>query len=369
MKGMLFVAMAAGLVVTPVLVGGEAGAQNFAEGWINLFDGETLFGLQALGDAEWEVADGELSCKQGTGGWLATTGQWGDFELTLKIRVAPKKTTAVVVRAPLSGHPAGNGAALIAIQGPDSGYDWQQVSVVAEGNAVSAKVNGQDAAVAAPGHAVGYIGILYQGARVEVSDIKLRPLAMKPIFNGENLDGWNIIPDHKSVFAVDDGAIRIRDGNGQIETDGLYQNFVLQLDIFSRGEEKPLNSGVFFRGPKGVFWKGYESQVRNEWKGDDRNDPVDYGTGGLYAIQNARKVVSNEKEWFYKTILCNGNHFAVWINGYAVSDFLDMRPAVDHGDAKAGFVGEAGTIHLQGHDQTTDLSFKNIRLQEYPAGE
>ena len=28
-------------------------------------------------------------------------------------------------------------------------------------------------------------------------------------------------------------------------------------------------------------------------------------------------------------------------------------------------VPEAGTIHLQGHDPTTDLSFKNINLQSY----
>ena len=35
-------------------------------------------------------------------------------------------------------------------------------------------------------------------------------------------------------------------------------------------------------------------------------------------------------------------------------------------NAKEGFVGEAGTIHLQGHDPTTDLSFKNINIQEYP---
>jgi hypothetical protein len=368
MKRILFAAITAALVVAPLFSGGEASAQDYTEGWINLFDGETLFGWQVLGDTEWEVADGTLSCKRGTGGWLATTGQWGDFELTMKMRVAPKNKTALVVRAPLSGHPTENGSVIIPIEAPESGYEWQDVSVIVEGNAVSAKVNGEDVAVASPAHAVGYIGILYQGARVEASDIKLRPLAMKPIFNGESLDGWNIIPGHKSVFTVEDGAIRIQDGNGQIETDGLYKNFVLQLDIFSSGDEKPLNSGVFFRGPKGVFWKGYESQVRNEWDGE-RTNPVDYGTGGLYGVQNARKVIPSEKEWFYKTILCNGNHFAVWINGYQVSDLVDTRPPVDDGNAKAGYVGEAGTIHLQGHDPTTDLSFKNIRLQEYPSNE
>ncbi|HNZ16782.1 MAG TPA: DUF1080 domain-containing protein [Candidatus Hydrogenedentes bacterium] len=367
MKRIMCAAMAAGLVVVPVLAGGAAHAQDFTEGWINLFDGETLFGLQPLGDTTWEAGGGALSCTGGIGGWIATTGQWGDFELTLKVRVAAKQTTAVVVRAPLSGHFSENGSVVIPIVGPESGNDWQEVAITAEGNTVSAKVNGQDVAVAAPGNAVGHIGILYQGAQVEASAIKLRPLAMAAIFNGTDLTGWNIIPERKSVFTVEDGAIRIKNGNGQIETDGLYQNFVLQLEIFSNGDH--LNSGVFFRGPKGVFWKGYESQVRNEWKDDDRSAPVDFGTGGLYGIQPARKVVSSDREWFYKTVLCNGNHFAVWINGYAVSDFLDMRAPVDDSNAKAGFVGAAGTIHLQGHDPTTDLSFKNIRLQAYPSGE
>jgi len=367
MKRIMCAAMAAGLVVVPVLAGGAAHAQDFTEGWINLFDGETLFGLQPLGDTTWEAGGGALSCTGGIGGWIATTGQWGDFELTMKVRVDAKAATAVVLRAPLEGHFTENGSVVIPIQGLDSGDGWQDVAVTAQGTSVSVQVNGKDVAADAPRNAVGHIGIAYQGAQVQASAIKLRPLAMQPIFNGTDLTGWNIIPGRKSVFTVEDGAIRIKDGNGQIETDGLYQNFVLQLDIFSNGDH--LNSGVFFRGPKGVFWKGYESQVRNEWSGDDRNAPVDFGTGGLYGIQPARKVVSSDREWFYKTILCNGNHFAVWINGYAVSDFLDMRAPVDDSNAKAGFVGAAGTIHLQGHDPTTDLSFKNIRLQEYPSGE
>lgn len=367
MKGILCAAMAAGLVVVPVVAGSAAYAQDYTEGWINLFDGETLFGLQPLGDTTWEADNGTLTCTGGTGGWLATTGQWGDFELAMKIRVEAKETTAVVLRAPLAGHFSENGSMVIPIQGLDSGDGWQDLAVTAQGTSVSVQVNGKDVAVDAPRNAVGHIGIAYQGAPVQASAIQLRPLAMQAIFNGNDLTGWNIIPGRKSVFTVEDAAIRIKDGNGQIETDGLYQNFVLQLDIFSNGDH--LNSGVFFRGPKDVFWKGYESQVRNEWSGDDRSAPVDFGTGGLYGIQPARKVVSSDREWFYKTVLCNGNHFAVWINGYAVSDFLDMRAPVDDSNAKAGFVGAAGTIHLQGHDPTTDLSFKNIRLQEYPSGD
>jgi hypothetical protein len=126
-----------------------------------------------------------------------------------------------------------------------------------------------------------------------------------------------------------------------------------------------LNSGVFFRTPPGVFWKGYESQVRNQWQGDDRSKPVDFGTGGNYGNQPARRVVPSDHEWFTKTIVCDGNHAAVWIDGYQVSDYLDLRAVSDNADGKAGYVSAAGTINLQGHDPTTDLSFKNILIQDY----
>ncbi len=197
-----------------------------------------------------------------------------------------------------------------------------------------------------------------------MSEAKLKPLNLKPIFNGEDLTGWNVIPGHKSEFSVIDGALNIKNGNGQIETADVYKDFVLQLDIFSNGDH--LNSGVFYRTPVGVFWKGYEVQVRNQWQGDDRTKPVDFGTGGNYGNQPARMVVSSDREWWHETIVVEGNHTAVWVNGYQVSDFTDTRPVSKDAQGKAGYVAEPGTINLQGHDPTTDLSFKNINIQEYP---
>ena len=44
-----------------------------------------------------------------------------------------------------------------------------------------------------------------------------------------------------------------------------------------------------------------------------------------------------------------------------------MRPVSAESQGKAGYVPGPGTIHLQGHDPTTDLSFKNIVVQPYPA--
>lgn len=348
-----------------VALAGLAGAQDVEAGnWINLFDGESTFGWLLFGDAEWEVEDGILEGDDGTGGWIATTSRFKNFELEARIRVNGEGSTGLVVRGNLDGPNTG----VILLTSEDREGEWKDIKVKAVGSDITATVNG-DAVEVASDQTIGHIGIQYhnyhgkRAPEVEVESIRLRPLGLSPLFNGENLDGWNIIPDRASKFTVVDGAINIKDGNGQIETDGVYKDFLVQMDIISNGEH--LNSGVFFRGPKGVFWKGYESQVRNQWTRDDRTRPVDFGTGGIYGVQPTRKVVSTDHEWFEKTILADENHIAVWINGYQVSDLFDTRPPVDNGDGKAGYVPEAGTIHLQGHDPTTDLSFKNINIQQY----
>ena len=337
--------------------------------WINLFDGETTYGFSQLGDVPWAVESGALVGANGSGGMLATTSQFTNFELTAKIRLKAECTSGLVVRSPLSGHPTENGAAVIWLtEAKDSKSPWHDITVRAAGNKLEATLDGKKVDGFASSNAKGYIGVLYHhngDAKVEVSEMKLRPLGLSPIFDGKSLTNWNILPDHKSVFTVVDGAINIKNGNGQIETSALYKDFLMQTDIFSNGEH--LNSGVFFRGPVGVFWKGYESQVRNQWIGDDRTKPVDFGTGGNYGNLPARKVVSSDKEWFQKTIVCDGNHMATWINGYLASDFLDTRPVNKQDNAKEGYVTGPGTMHLQGHDPTTDLSYKNIGVQVYPA--
>src|SRR5690606_17168370 len=55
--------------------------EEIANGWILLFDGETLFGWAATSQADWKAADGMISVTSGEPGFLRTTSQFGDFEL------------------------------------------------------------------------------------------------------------------------------------------------------------------------------------------------------------------------------------------------------------------------------------------------
>jgi len=186
---------------------------------------------------------------------------------------------------------------------------------------------------------------------------------LKSLFNGKDLKGWTLIPDRKSVYSVTpQGWLNVKNGNGDLQSNAEYGDFVFQLDILSNGTH--LNSGVFFRAEKGQFWSGYESQIRNQWEGDDRAKPVDYGTGGIYNRQPARRVVSSDREWFTMTMAAQGPHLATWVNGIQVTDFTDPRPSNDN--ARQGYRAKAGVVSLQGHDPTTDLCFRNLQIAELP---
>ncbi len=355
----------AAFAVVPI----AAQADDIEGVWIDLFDGETLFGWHEIGDVDWNVTNGNLRCDTGAGGWAATSSQFSDFDLEATVRVLSGSQAALAVRAPLTGHPSENGAYTVVLEGPegDGSAEWQEVRVSARGPEVTATVDGEPVELMGGGSAIGHIGVHYyeRADEVEVQSMRLRPVQLRSIFNGEDLTGWNIIPDRDSEFFVEDGLLRVVDGNGQIETEELFKDFVLQIDCISHGDH--LNSGVFFRGPPGVFWRGYEAQIRNQWVGDDRTQAVDYGTGGIYGNQPARKVTTDDYEWFTMTVVVRGNHMAVWLDEYLVADYTDMRPPIGNYDGKAGYVADAGTIHLQGHDPATDLSFRNIHIQEYPA--
>jgi hypothetical protein len=242
---------------------------------------------------------------------------------------------------------------------------WRSYEVTAQGGKFLIKIDGQVVLDYTDPKPVGrgYIGLQLNMGQVEFRNIKLKPLELKPVFNGKDLAGWKVFPGKTSVYSVTpEGYLNVKNGNGQIETQGQYADFVLQLDIISNG--KHLNSGIFFRSIPGEFWNGYESQIRNEYSDGDRNKPVDFGTGAIYRRQAARKVVADDFSWFTKTLVVSGDHMSVWVNGYQVTDFTDTRPP--HDNPRNGLRREKGSILIQGHDPTTDLSFRNIRIAEIP---
>ncbi|MEW5974886.1 MAG: DUF1080 domain-containing protein [Acidobacteriota bacterium] len=389
------------LVVLALLLGPVASASNqtkpntlsakeLADGWILLWDGETQFGWESLGQAEWSVKDGVLTATSGDSGWLATNATFADFILRIEFRTGADGNSGIFLRSSKEGQPAETGYELQIFNAhPDyptgslvgclkakpvkpAPDQWHAYEVSAQGSHFVVKLDGK---VVLDGrddqHAVGHIGLQYnKGKKVEFRNIRLKPLGLTSIFNGKDLSGWQRVEAEKAKvppqWSVHQGMIHVVQGPGQIETERTFQDFVFQLDIRTNPKDANHhpNSGVFFRGDKGRFWSGYESQIRNEFKDGDRSQPIDWGTGAIYNRQATRKVIPNDGEFFTKTIIASGRHMAVWVNGIQVSDFTDSRPEGSNAREQARLAG--GTISLQAHDPTTNLDFRNLRIVELP---
>ena len=350
--------------------------QEIADGWILLFDGNTTFGWKIDGDAS--VKDGLLKVGKNTKARLTTA--FGSFELDYEYKVDDERFGSATFNL-MNGMEIGAKAPLAGPREDAREMEGKKVNETWKRHIHKLEVTRKDRMWTWSSKGDGGGGItassepktyqttiefrteLFGEPTLTLRNVKLKPIGQTAIFNGKDLTGWQEIPGKKLKFTVNDkGELNVKDGNGDLQTTGEWDDFVLQLDVISNG--KHLNSGVFFRCLPGQFWSGYEAQIRNQWQGDDRTKPVDYGTGGIYNRQPARKVVSTDHEWFTMTVVAHGNHLATWVNGYQVTDFTDTRPP--DMSARKGLKLDKGPISIQGHDPTTDLSFRNIRIEAMP---
>ncbi len=362
--------------------------EEITDGWIQLFDGESLFGWKKTGDINWSVNNGEIVADSGQPGFLFITTQFADYELRCECWVEQGGNSGIFLRSPLQPQdPAADcyefnlcdtheefaTASLVKRQQPEKTVSndgvWKHYHIAFNGPQITATVDGETVLnfteSSSDSPRIGHIGLQFREGAVKFRNITLKPLGTTPIFNGKDLTGWRVVPGGKSTFEVQDAAIKVRDGRGYLESEATWDDFVLQAEIISYGEH--LNSGIFFRALPATSpdkMNGYEAQVRNEWKGDDRNQPVDFGTGGIYRRIPTRRVISSDHEWFTMTVIAQKAHIAVWVDGFPVTDWTDDRPP--HENPREGLRTEPGHFSIQGHDPTTDLSFRNLRAAQLP---
>ena len=357
---------------------------ELAQGWISLFDGETLFGWTPATEANWRVEDHAIVVDQGEPGLLCTTTQFSDYVFHIEFRSASGTNSGIFLHTPTKPKDPAVDCYELNIADGDNPFPtcslvkraktpgnfdsngWQTYDVTVLGDKVIVNLDGAQVLEYTdlkPLHR-GHIGLQLNQGKVEFRNIKLKPLNTANLFNGKDLTGWKTYPEMPSRFTVtDDGWLNVKDGRGQLETEGSYGDFALQLECITHAEQ--LNSGFFFRCIPGGPMNGYESQIHNGFKEGDRRKPVDCGTGGIFRRIDARLVVANDLQWFYKTVIADGAHIATWVNGYQVVDWVDDR-APDENPRK-GLRLEPGTIMIQGHDPTTDISFRNIQIAELVA--
>ncbi len=67
------------------------------DAWTTLFDGSSLDGWNAIGNANWELVDGVVQATSGNG-FLVSEGSYGDFELRVEFWVDEPANSGVFIR-------------------------------------------------------------------------------------------------------------------------------------------------------------------------------------------------------------------------------------------------------------------------------
>ena len=365
-------------------------AEEIQAGWISLFDGRTLFGWDVPTITNWHVEDGAIVADSGEKSLLLTPFHFDDFELRCSFHVAEGGNSGIFLRtADNASNPARDTYELnicdshathksgslvgrfIAENVPAVEGAWHDFRVLCEGPRIQVWLDEKqivdftDTSDAI--RLTGRIGLQMNQGRSAFRNVLLRPLPLKPLLNntdtatGNDVAGWTVVPGSTSQFTVKDGLLHVANGPGFLETNDSYGDFVLKVEARINGDG--LNGGVFFRAKQGTEKApshGYEMQLHNGFKDDDRTKPADSGTGAIFRRVAARYVVANDREFLTAVLIAQGDRFASWVNGYQVVNWQDTREPSDN--PREGRRLESGHISLQGHDPTTNLDFRSIEI-------
>ena len=162
--------------------------------------------------------------------------------------------------------------------------------------------------------------------------------AQRPLFNGKNLDGWNI---HGSeLWYVENGILICESGPdkgyGYLSTKKKYDDFDLTVEF---KQEANGNSGVFIRSTfEGSKVSGWQVEVAPP--GSDTGGIYEsYGRGWLIKPNKEKDKVLKMGKWNKMRIRVVGNQIQTWLNGTSMISLEDEM------------IGKGkGSIALQIHD-------------------
>lgn len=191
----------------------------------------------------------------------------------------------------------------------------------------------------------------------------------RPLFNGKNLNGWVEVNTAPSTWPFNEEGYLVCSGKpiGEIRTEKMYQNFILELEwrhLKPRG-----NAGIFVwadditaRGQP--FHRGVEVQVLENAYGNTQNytthgdifpihgatmEPVN-GRGGSRAFPTENRS-NPSPEWNHYRIECRDGDISLAVNGKVVTQGRNCSP-------RKGYLcveSEGGIVH-----------YRNVRLKELP---
>lgn len=190
----------------------------------------------------------------------------------------------------------------------------------------------------------------------------------RPLFNGEDLTGWTLVNTPPATWTVEDQML-ICSGKpiGEIRTDKMYQNFIMEVEW--RHMKPRGNAGIFVWADditaRGVpFHRSVEVQVLENAYGNTRSHTTH---GDIFPIHGAKMTPINGRggsrafptenrskpspEWNHYRIECNNGEISLAVNGKVVTRGKDASP-------RKGYIcleSEGGIVH-----------YRNLKIKELP---
>ena len=162
--------------------------------------------------------------------------------------------------------------------------------------------------------------------------------AQESLFNGKNLDGWNI--HGTELWYVENGILICESGPdkgyGYLSTEKFYDDFDLTVEF---KQEANGNSGIFIRSTfEGTKVSGWQVEVAPP--GSDTGGVYEsYGRGWLIKPNKEKDKVLKMGKWNKMRIRVVGNQIQSWLNGTSMISLEDEM------------IGKGkGSIALQIHD-------------------
>lgn len=195
-----------------------------------------------------------------------------------------------------------------------------------------------------------------------------------PLFNGQDLAGWNPVNVAPNTFTARDGMI-ISTGKptGVMRTDRMYENCIVELEW--RHMKPGGNAGLFLWGDgvpsMGIpFTRGIEVQILdNDYGANGKNERFTTH-GDIFPIHGAKmtpmgrvaksgvrsfpteELSKSSPEWNHYRVIANDGEVRLSVNGKEVTVGKDCWP-------------RKGYIFLE--SEGSECHFRNLRIQELPS--
>ncbi len=161
------------------------------------------------------------------------------------------------------------------------------------------------------------------------------------LFDGTNLDGWNMVGD--ATWEIVNDYVEGSGEAGFLVTDVDYDNFEVQLEFFVNVEA---NSGVFVRCQDPGLIAADNCYEVNIF--DTRPDQT-YRSGGIVNFAAPASIINTGGRWNAYEIVADGSNLRVTLNGQLTVDIEDETYTT-------------GPIALQYGSGT--VMFRNVRVRE-----